>query len=248
MNKIDVKSARRVLQILHFFAERKAPATLSEIAATLGFPKSSALGLLDTLESEGYAHQSSNGYYLTRRWLIEAQNVVEHDQLTQRIRPVLERLASELGETLILAQRAGMRVVYLDVVEPDRIVRFTANVGQTKPIHAAASGRALLAGMAEPERNKLIERLPLDRYTDQTVTSTERLRKVLELEIRQGWHVNLGEHQSDTLSVAAPLDLYGVQYAVVVGAPLERAKERAEHIGRTLVSSCELLRKMLGVG
>ena len=75
MNKNDVKSAKRVLQILHFFAERRSPATLSEISTALGFPKSSALGLLETLESEGYAHQSANGYYLTRRWLMEAQSV-----------------------------------------------------------------------------------------------------------------------------------------------------------------------------
>lgn len=234
MNKNDVKSAKRVLQILHFFAERRSPATLSEISTALGFPKSSALGLLETLESEGYAHQSANGYYLTRRWLMEAQSVAEHDWLIQRVRPELVKLAQKWGETLILAQRSGTRVVYLDVVEPDRIVRFTACVGQTKPIHAAASGRALLAGMAVTDRERLIARLPFDRYTDATPISATELHAVLEKEIRQGWHVNLGEHQGDTLSIAVPLVLHGAQYALVVGAPLDRARSRSIEIGGAL--------------
>ena len=140
----DVKSAKRVLSILQFFAQTKAPATLTQISSALGFPKSSCLALLDTLEGEGYARLDAGRYYLTRRWLNEARIVAEHDQLTALVRPELERLRDTLGETLILGQRSGRRVVYLDVAEPDRVVRFTAWTGQTKPLHASASGRALL--------------------------------------------------------------------------------------------------------
>ena len=49
MSTNDVKSARRVLDILQFFAATRAPATLSQIVAGLGIPKSSCLALLDTL-------------------------------------------------------------------------------------------------------------------------------------------------------------------------------------------------------
>lgn len=237
MSTNDVKSARRVLDILQFFANTRAPATLSQISAGLGIPKSSCLALLDTLESDGYAHQAAGRYYLTRRWLNEARTVAEHDQLTTRIRPTLEALRDELGETLILAQRSGDHAVYLDVAEPDRIVRFTARVGQLKPLHASASGRALLGAMAPAERELLVSRLALDRYTDRTIKTRDQLLKLVETEATRGWHVNLAEHQADTLSVAAPLVLHGAALALVVGAPLDRSAALADTIGRTLLTA-----------
>ena len=237
----DVKSAKRVLSILQFFAQTKTPATLTQISSALSFPKSSCLALLDTLEGEGYACQDGGRYYLTRRWLNEARIVAEHDQVTALIRPELERLRDTLGETLILGQRSGHRVVYLDVAEPDRVVRFTAWAGQVKPLHASASGRSLLGAMDETERNRLLESLPLDRYTDKTLTTPAALRKEIDRGLRRGWHVNLGEHQADTLSIACALRLYGTPYCLVVGAPMGRARARAAEIGRALEAACEYL-------
>lgn len=233
----EVKSAKRVLEILQFFATTLAPASLSQISAALGFPKSSCLALLDTLEAEGYAYEASGRYYLTRRWLNEAELVAAHDQFAARIRPVLEQLRAQLQETLILAQRSGDRVMYLDVAEADRTVRFAAHVGQTKPLHASASGRALLGLMPLAERTRLIDRLPLEAYTGQTLTDRAALHEVVEQGKQQGWHTNLAEHQADTLSVAAPLVLHGMAFALVVGAPMGRASERMTEIGEALAAA-----------
>lgn len=234
----DVKSAKRVLSILQFFAQTKTPATLSQISSALGFPKSSCLALFDTLEGDGYARANNGRYYLTRRWLNEARIIAEHDQLTAQVRPVLEQLRDMLGETLILAQRSGNRVVYLDVAEPDRTVRFTAWAGQFKPLHASASGRALLGAMDTDERERLLEALVLERLTGKTLTSLAALRKTIESGLRQGWHVNLGEHQADTLSVASAMNLYGTPYCLVVGAPLDRARTHVREIGQALAAAC----------
>ncbi|MGE8317743.1 MAG: IclR family transcriptional regulator [Comamonas sp.] len=245
MSSNDVKSAKRVLEILQFFATTQMPASLTQVSAALDIPKSSCLALFDTLEGDGYAHQVAGRYYLTRRWLNEAQAVAEHDQLIMRIRPALETLRNELGETLILAKRSGEQVIYLDVAEPDRIVRFTAKVGQFKPLHASASGRALLGTLPSDEREALVSRLALDRYTDQTLQTPRKLLALIEAETRQGWHVNLGEHQADTLSVAAPLVLYGTALALVVGAPLDRAGTKADAIGQTLLAASQQLARQL---
>ncbi|ETF01415.1 hypothetical protein W822_18525 [Advenella kashmirensis W13003] len=238
MSMNDVKSAKRVLDILQFFARTREPASLSQIAASLGFPKSSCLALLDTLEGDGYAHQIAGRYYLTRRWLHEAKIVSAHDPLIQLLHPTLEGLCKELGETVLLAQRTGEQLVYLDVVEPDSTVRFTARVGQFKPLHCSASGRAILAGMPPDDRERLLARIKLDRYTENTILSLKRLRSLLKEETERGWHINFGEHQVDTLSVAASLVVFDTPYALVVGAPLTRARDQADEIGRTLARVC----------
>ncbi|MBX6317584.1 IclR family transcriptional regulator [Pigmentiphaga sp.] len=234
MNTNDVRSARRLLTILQYFAQTRTPASLSQVSTALDIPKSDCMALFDALEEEGYAHQSGGRYYLTRRWFDEASAIAEHDQLTERVRPVLDTLRENLRETLILAQRSGDQVVYLQVAEPERIVRFTARPGERKPLHAAASGRALLHAMAPAEREALIERLRLVRYTERTPATREQLRKALQDGIARGYHVNFGEHQPDTLSVAVPVVLFDTPYALAVGAPLERAKPQVEEIGKLL--------------
>jgi DNA-binding IclR family transcriptional regulator len=54
MQQYRVKSAARTLEILEFFSERRAPARLSEISETLGYPVSSVTALLRTLVAMGY--------------------------------------------------------------------------------------------------------------------------------------------------------------------------------------------------
>jgi DNA-binding MarR family transcriptional regulator len=44
-----VKSARRVLEIFEYFASHQAPATVSEIADALGYPRSSTSVLVRSL-------------------------------------------------------------------------------------------------------------------------------------------------------------------------------------------------------
>ena len=94
-----------------------------------------------------------------------------------------------------------------------------------------------MGAMAPTEREALVSRLTLDRYTDQTVTTRKQLLQLIEAETSRGWHVNLAEHQADTLSVAAPLVLYGTALALVVGAPLDRSASKADLIGRTLLAA-----------
>ncbi len=241
MSMNEVKSAKRVFEILRYFAATRVPASLSQIATALGYPKSSCLALLETLESEGYAYQVVGGYYLTRRWLNEASIVAEHDYLVLGVRPMLERLCDELNETVILAQLAVDKVVYLDVVEPDRILRFSARPGQFKPLHASASGRALLGIMAAPERLALIRQLKLTAHTPHTPTGIRPLQQQIEEGIARGWQVNLGEYQADTLSVAAPLIMHGAHLALVVGAPMSRALNQTDLIGSTLAHAAQAL-------
>lgn len=231
----DVKSARRVLDILRFFSEEKAPASLARVSAALDFPKSSCLALLETLVAEGYAYQADGRYYLTRRWLREAQEVSRHEAIALRCRSTLESLGQSVGETVILAQLAQDKVVYLDVIEPaDLVLRFSATVGQHKAIHASASGRALLAALPAEEMRRIAETLDYRKFTPATPSGPRALVRAVEEGRQRGWHVNLGEHQPETASIAAPAVLDGIVLALVVGAPTSRVASKIDRIGAAI--------------
>ena len=53
----EVKSAVRTLEILELLGAAVEPVTLKEIAVTLGYPKSSAHALTQTLVGRGYVLQ-----------------------------------------------------------------------------------------------------------------------------------------------------------------------------------------------
>jgi IclR family transcriptional regulator, acetate operon repressor len=231
MSMNDVKSAKRVLEILRFFVEEKAPASLARIAAALDFPKSSCLALLETLVAEGYAYQTEGRYYLTGRWAREGGVVARHDRLAARCRPALENLGRKVEETVILAQLAARQVVYLDVIEADRVLRFSAHIGQRKPLHASASGRALLGLLADAELQRLARALDYAAFTPATLKTPEALLLAVRKGQQRGWHLNLGEHQADTVSIAAAAALDGAAVALVVGAPMSRIKNDIDRVG-----------------
>lgn len=235
----DVKSAKRVLDILRFFSEEKAPASLARLSSALNFPKSSCLALMETLVAEGYAYQSDGRYYLTGRWLREAETVARHDHVAIRCRPALQRLGAELGETVILAQLSHKKVVYLDVIEATHVLRFTAFTGQHKPIHAAASGRALVSVLPDDEATRIAAALDYGSYTPHTPDGPAALLRAVAEGRERGWHVNIGEHQADTISIAVPLLLDGTALALVVGAPANRLKDRIAAVGAALKRAAE---------
>lgn len=237
MLKADgVKSADRVIDIFEYFADRKDLASLAQISAELPIPKSSCLQLLATLEGRGYLYRLGEEprYYPSSRWLTHAEVITANDPIRERVRPAMEALRDTLNETVILANLSGMRVRYLDVAETSRIIRFVAVAGETKPIHPAASGRALLGLMPAAARTKFVQALPFERFTQHTVTSRKHLLESVAEGAARGWHFSVGEHQDDLASIAAPLRLAGGNFALVVGAPRHRAESAINRIGEAL--------------
>jgi len=230
----EVKSARRVLDILRFFTEERTPASLARISTALEFPKSSCLSLLETLAAEGYAYQTNGRYYLTGRWLRDARVIADNDHLAARCRPFLEKLHRELNETTILATLARNSVTYLDVIEADRVLRFSAHVGQHKPLHVGASSRALLALLPGPQLEKRARALKYERFTDTTPASANALIALVAAGRRRGWHVGSGEYQPDTVSIAASAIVDGEPVALVIGAPTSRVKSLIPKFGAAL--------------
>jgi DNA-binding IclR family transcriptional regulator len=60
----EVKSAVRALEILEFLGAAVEPVSLKDIAVTLGYPKSSAHALTQTLVGRGYLLQEGERYVI----------------------------------------------------------------------------------------------------------------------------------------------------------------------------------------
>jgi len=243
-----VKSAQRVLDILQLFARTQRASTLADISKELSFPKSSCLALLQTLQADGFLYQFENdgSYYPTGKWLSCSQSIANHDPIVPRARPILEKIRDASGETVCLAKRWDLNVLYLDVLESNQLVRYSAEAGQMRPLHCTASGQALLAGMEVAVRDDLIARLNLEKVAARTITSHATLRRKVGEAAARGWVSNLSEYRTDTAGVAVPIRINGNIYAVVVAAPSHRMEGLFERTAKMILSACKPLVDRMG--
>ena len=131
------------------FADRGEPLTLSELSRLLSIPVSTCFNLMRTLQARGYLYEVGGRkmFYPTARWLVTSLAIASRDPVREQLQPYLESLRDETGETAILGKRMGEQVMYLAVVEGMHTIRYTANVGDLKPLHSNSAGKALLGAM-----------------------------------------------------------------------------------------------------
>jgi DNA-binding IclR family transcriptional regulator len=177
-----------------------------------------------TLLARGYLYEVGprRGYYPTRRWLDMARHVAAHDPLLERIAPVMEELARSTGETVVFAKRAGAAAVYLQVIESRRPVRYSAQAGDQRPLHASSIGKAILLQLPAAEREALLAGTRLARITPNTITSRERLEQDLAAGAKRGWTQSRGENVPDVQAIAVPLSIAGEPYGLAVAGPAHR--------------------------
>jgi DNA-binding IclR family transcriptional regulator len=139
-----------------------------------------------------------------------------------RVTPLLEALGEATGETIVFGKRSGTEVVYLNVVESPHSIRYSAQIGDRKPLHSSSAGKALLGALPREERAALLDNLTLARVTPSTIVRRESLEKDLEAGAKRGWYATRGENVADVHALGAPVRIDGELYAVVVAGPAHR--------------------------
>lgn len=236
----NVKTALRVIEIMEIYAREGRSLTLTELAKLLDAPVSSCLGLIRTLTSLGYLYETGRrqGYYPTGRLLSIAQKIAKADPILERVYPVLESLRDETGETVVLGKlQEDNRVVYLEVVESQNAVRYTAMPGELREPYVNSIGRALLGALPESKRDEMLARANFARLTPKTLRSRDALLAELNVSAQRGWYQNIGESIVDLGAVAVPVTLSGETYGISVAGPINRIVDRIAPLAKLLRSA-----------
>ncbi|MFG1649544.1 IclR family transcriptional regulator [Micromonospora sp. NPDC049275] len=209
-----VDRAMRVLELL-----AREPAQLGGVAADLGVHKSTALRLLQTLESGGFARRTDGGWTVGLRLIDLAQQALDSLDVRAVARPHLAALGRDCGHTIHLAQLVDDDLVYVDKIEARGQVRMYSRIGRTAPLHASGVGKAVLA--YRPQLTRLVEGGALPAYTPATICDPAALRAELATVAERGWAADDGEFEPLITCVAAPVRHAdgSVSAAVSVTAP-----------------------------
>src|SRR5258705_4859891 len=175
-----VQSVDRAISVLEILA-RAGDARVTDVAAELGVHKSTAFRLLTALEDRGLVEQDRDrGKYRLGFGLLRLAGAITAQMDINRYgRPVCERLARDLGETVNMAVVHAHHAVNVDQVQGTAAISAHNWVGQLTPLHATSSGKGLLAHLDQAHREKLLADGGLPRFTRATITSVTRLDKEL---------------------------------------------------------------------
>lgn len=228
-----LKNTARTLDLYEAFARARRPLTLSELAREIDVAPSSCFELVGTLRDRGYLYGVGDrrALYPSRRMMDNVVAIAEHEPHISRIAPRLDRLRDETRETVILGRQQGDGVVYLSIAEGPQTVRYTARVGEIKPLHSSAIGKVVLSGLDGDQRRARIERLRRPRMTDATLCDPAALAADIETGVRRGYQMTRGENVADVMAVAMPLDFGGDRFGVCIAGPMHRmGVDQARHV------------------
>lgn len=231
---LENSSALKAFGVLEAMVAAGAPVTLAELMLATGMPKPSLHRTLALFEEAGLISREPTGraYVPGPRLARFGLDILQHDAVAAVRRTVLRKLVADLRETCNLCVLRRGELVYLDRVEADWPLRLHLPVGTTLPPHSAASGKLLLAFKPVAERDALMEAMPLQRFTDRTITDRQLLAAELDRIAANGYAVDNEEYVVGVACVAVPVREAGgtVVAAVAVHAatarlPLSRALE-----------------------
>ncbi|MFH1795596.1 MAG: IclR family transcriptional regulator [Pseudomonadota bacterium] len=247
----EVKSAARVLELLEFLARSVRPVTLKDVVNELGYPKSSAHGLLATLVSRGYAlrdtaecYALTNAYRNGPGWLSGPDSA-----LIDVAEPVMRDLRDCCGETIMLGVlNWEQRLKMVARCVANRELRYESPFSGGLPSYCTAMGRVLLAGLEAKQVNSYLARERLVKYTDRTIVNKTTLRQIIQETRRRGFAISDQELDMDTSGVAAPVrNANGnVVAALDVAAVSGRFAENSETYISEVVRYARQLGNLLG--
>jgi len=193
--------------IEYLAASGQEPQRHAEIARQLGIHRNRAFRIIKTLEERGYveANPETQGYQLGLKFLEIGELVHERLDVGRVADRILMELAKKTGDVAQLLVLHGHSAVCIDSYRGNHRLQVAAPIGQPLPLHIGASPKILLAHLPEQDRERILQSIELTRFTPNTITDRDELRRCLD-EIRaQGYAVDEEDFEVGVYAVGAPV-------------------------------------------
>lgn len=209
-SQTQVINLDRALTILETLADGPTMG-VTELATALDMPKNTVFRITNTLHARGYImRDKSKQYSLSSRLLALGYAAVFEGHLVEKSMDVMRTLRDQTNETVLVGMLSGLEGVVLEEVPSDQKVKVVVGIGERFPLHTAAPGKAIMAGLPEDELNALLDRLEMTRFTERTITTKRDMLDHLAAVSEQGYAVDDCEEAEGLRCVgSAVLDLRG---------------------------------------
>jgi IclR family acetate operon transcriptional repressor len=237
----SVKSAIRTLDIIEYVVSAGRPLVAQEISNALGIPVSSLSYLLSTLVDRTYL-QRSGRRYTPGPGLERLQAHQGSFTLEDRVAPLVRTLRVQLNETASFFVREGWEAEAIVTETSEQALRYAIDTGRRLPLHALASGKAMLAALSDEELDRYFAAAKLEGFTPSTVTGEAKLRKELAEVRKTGFAIADEEWSLGTNAIGHVVTMNGE----VIGA-LSVAIPKVRWDGDLVARAKDLLERTAGL-
>jgi IclR family transcriptional regulator, acetate operon repressor len=197
---------KKALSVLELFAGENRPMTASMVAVQLDMSRQAAGRLLHQLEDLGLVLRLPEDFYIVGpRANKLALDVIGTSHISAAVHAILEDVVARIGETSNIGMLDRYELVYIDRVECNWPLREQLRPGSRVPSHCTAMGKLLLAHLSTRRRERLLSVMPLERFTDYTITDPEKLSEHFRQIREQGYSINNQEDSVGLIALAVPI-------------------------------------------
>ncbi|NMH99878.1 IclR family transcriptional regulator domain-containing protein [Pseudonocardia acidicola] len=223
-----IESVDNALKVLLLLGER-SELRLTEVSEYLGVASSTAHRLLAMLQYRGFVRQNerTKAYGPGTALTGVAFSIMQRFDFRSVLRPYLERLNTELAETVHLGLLDGAMVRFIDAVESPRAVRVASRLGLSIPAHATSTGKAMLAQLTPDELHTLYPEEELEGLTERSIRSRSQLEEQLATVRRRGYATSTEESESGVSSVAVAFPYRGTPARIAFNAAVPASRMSA---------------------
>ncbi len=246
-----IGSLEKALVLIDELARCGNDVGVTELANRLSLSKNQVFRILATLKEYNYVHQTAGKtYQLGSKFFEIGQRLINQSDLIQAIRPQMDWLRDETGETIHLFARDGLQAVCIARRESRAVIGLSAQIGRRFLMHAGACPKAILAFQDRSFVDSAIAEYGLPRYTERTVISREALDEQLA-EIRERGYAESDEDLDPyAYSIAIPIPgMNGqVNLSMSVAGPVHRfTPEHRERAFNLLIEARQRINETIGL-
>ncbi|PGF17762.1 transcriptional regulator [Natrinema sp. CBA1119] len=180
-------------------------AGVTALADETGLAKSTVHSHVETLKRSGYLVQSGDDLELSLRFLQFGLDTRRREPHRIAAREKVVELARRTGERAHYVVREGTNAVFLYSETGENAVRTGVHTGDFVPLHATASGKAILANLPPERIEMIVSESDRRQVTPNTITDLDALREALRNVRSRGLAFNDGEYVERLWSVGAPV-------------------------------------------
>lgn len=201
--EVPQSMVERMTTIMEAFASPSTRLSLEDVARVTGLPRSTAHRIMNQLVGLCWIQHTAGGYSLGSRALGLGTGSASHTELREAAAEDLRELHLQTGLVVHLAVLDGADVRYLDKVGGRYAAKVPTRVGDRRPAHCTALGKAMLATLAAEDVDHLLG-APLRRLTPHSIGDLGLLHQELtRVRARKGAALDRGECHAELGCAAA---------------------------------------------
>jgi IclR family pca regulon transcriptional regulator len=193
------------LKVLGLFSNERTSLSLKEIAEIMDTDRSSAYRFTNTLVELNYLKKDPRSKLLTLgpSAYFLGLNLVKSFSLRQVIRPFIDDVHHKYGITIDAAFLEGDIAVQLYYCPAENALTYQLPI-VNPAIHCTSVGKAILAFLPKDEMLAIVDRLPLVKKTERSITNKEDLLADLKKTRQKGYAINNEELVVGQIVIGAP--------------------------------------------